>query len=166
MKVNKDVLYHVKAMTIEDANRIGKWEYDLPYSMYNMGDEPEDIQELTDGSYYSVYSHDDLIGYFCYGRNAQVPGGITEGLYKDENFLDIGLGLRPDLTGKGKGLEFFITGLEFGKHKYGKKFFRLSVATFNERAIKLYEKAGFKIVATFLNKNSGKETQFHVMEKF
>lgn len=54
MKVNNDISYHVKAMTIEDAKKIGKWKYALPYSMYNMGDAPEDIQELTDGSYYSA----------------------------------------------------------------------------------------------------------------
>lgn len=166
MKDNKTISYTVQKMTVEDAKKIGKWKYDPPYSMYSMTDNLEGIQELTDGTYYSVYNNDNLIGYFCYGKNAQVPGGIKEGLYKDENLLDIGLGLRPDLTGKGHGLCFFTTGLDFGKHKYGRNSFRLTVATFNQRAIKLYEKAGFQIVAQFIHKNGEKEVEFFVMEKF
>ena len=165
MKGNKTISYTVSEMTVEDAKKIGTWKYAPPYSIYSMTDDPESIEELTDGTYYSVYNNDELIGYFCYGKNTQVPGGIKEGLYADENLIDIGLGLRPDLTGKGHGLCFFTTGLDFGKHKYGRKPFRLTVATFNQRAIKLYEKAGFQMVAQFINKRGEKETEFFVMEK-
>ena len=61
-----------------------------------------------------------------------------------EDVLEYGLGLRPDLTGKGLGLDFFRAGLEFGRARYRPSLVRLFVAAFNERAITVYERAGFR----------------------
>lgn len=166
MKEKDPDLYKVNKMKSEESRNIVRWQYDPPYSMYNMGDNADDIEELMDGSYFSVTTHNDgLIGYFCYGKNAQVPGGIQAGLYVNENFLDIGLGIRPDLTGKGIGLDFLKTGLIFGMKTYQPKGFRLSVAAFNFRAISLYKKAGFKPANRFSNKNRDDTIDFLLMEK-
>lgn len=143
---------------------ITSWKYEPPFSFYNMNMDPETIQELLDGSYFSVINQEEeLVGYFCYGKNAQVPGGHQQGLYTGENVLDIGLGLRPDLTGKRRGLNFLIAGLDYAKINYTTSAFRLSVATFNHRAIALYEKAGFKKVETFMSKVRNDEIQFMLM---
>ncbi|MEB5451084.1 GNAT family N-acetyltransferase [Virgibacillus pantothenticus] len=155
----------MKTITKQAAKKIVKWKYEPPYSMYNMTNDLENIQELTDGSYFAVYHNYELVGYFCYGANAQVPSGMHKGLYLNQNLLDIGLGLRPDLTGKRKGYHFLNTGLTFGELNYGLSSFRLSVATFNQRAINLYKKAGFSDVATFMNKNGDKKVEFIVMVK-
>ncbi len=40
---------------------------------------------------------------FCFGANAQVPGGRDANLYGGEDVIDIGLGMKPALTGKGIG---------------------------------------------------------------
>ena len=48
------------------------------------------------------------------------------GLYQ-ENYLDIGLGMKPDLTGQGKGPSFFQTGLAFAKTNFQSKKIRLTV---------------------------------------
>lgn len=166
LKDSSLVFYKVKVMKIEEARNIVKWRYDQPYSMYNMSDNAEDIEELMDGSYFSVNTREnELIGYFCYGKNAQVPGGVQAGFYLSEDLLDIGLGIRPDLTGKGNGFDFLNVGLNFGQKQYQPKGFRLSVATFNLRAICLYEKVGFKPVETFLNENADHKTVFLLMEK-
>ena len=69
--------------------------------------------------------------------------------------VEIGLGMRPDITGNGFGLQFVNAGLAFSKEKYGCKYITLSVATFNERAIKVYKRAGFEAVGTFIQKTNG-----------
>lgn len=61
--------------------------------------------------------------------------------------LDYGLGLRPDLTGRGLGIEFFLAGLEFAREQYEPRRVFLHVAEFNERAIRVYERAGFVVVS-------------------
>lgn len=159
-------MYRIKEISHKDAVEIASWNYEYPFSFYNMNQDEESISELKDGSYYSVYTvENELAGYFCYGKNAQVPGGVRAGVYSNENLIDIGLGLRPDLTGKGLGTEFLITGLDFGKQLYETKGFRLSVATFNKRAIALYKKVGFTSKDKFLNKSGVNTVGFIVMEK-
>ena len=80
-------------------------------------------------------------------------------MYKGGNTLDIGLGMRPDLTGKGAGQSFVKKGIEFAMQNFRPETLRLSVATFNKRAISVYEKEGFIHEATFLNNG----TEFLIM---
>jgi ribosomal-protein-alanine N-acetyltransferase len=163
---NKRRGYHINPMCEKEAAIVSQWRYNDPYSFYNMGNDPETIQELLDGSYYSVFDQqNELSGYFCFGQNAQVPGGRAQGLYEDKESLDIGLGLCPNLTGKGMGRCFLNAGLDFATKKFHRKTFRLSVATFNRRAIFVYEKAGFKPVQTFMSKTKHNEDEFLLMVK-
>ena len=69
--------------------------------------------------------------------------------------LDVGLGMRPDLTGQGLGLDFVRAGLRFARDTYVPPAFRLTVATFNRRAIKVYERAGFEPVRAFGDRGTG-----------
>ncbi|MES9684693.1 GNAT family N-acetyltransferase, partial [Gottfriedia acidiceleris] len=49
---------------------------------------------------------ENLIGFYCIGQSAQVPKGNEFDVY-EKRMVDIGLGVRPDSTGKGFGSEFF-----------------------------------------------------------
>ena len=91
---------------------------------------------------FSVKENGTLIGFFTVCK-------INNGT------VDIGLGMRPNITGNGFGLQFVNAGLAFSKEKYGCKYITLSVATFNERAIKVYKRAGFEAVGTFIQKTNG-----------
>lgn len=142
------------------ANEIITWNYQAPYDKYTISDE-EDKKELLDGSYYGVLQEGELIGYFCYGVNAQVPNKI--GAYDDTVLTDIGLGMRPDLCGLGRGNDFLDAGMKFGRDALGIKGYRLSVISRNERAIRLYEKKGFEKTLIFdMERESGVRT-FQVM---
>ena len=62
----------------------------------------------------------------------------------NDGTVDIGLGMKPNRTGNGFGLQFVNAGLAFSKEKYGCNYITLSVAKFNERAIKVYKRADLK----------------------
>lgn len=100
--------------------------------------------------YHSVYDDDgELAGYFCFGEDARVPAGRQLGVYEREQALDVGLGMRPDLAGRGLGLEFVLAGLRFARESYSPPAFRLTVAASNRRAVRVYERVGFETVESF-----------------
>lgn len=76
--------YQVKQMNIEEAEQIVRWRYKEPYSIYNMDESDECLAELLNGSYHSFFdSRDKLVGFFCFGKSAQVPAGNAYGVYSD-----------------------------------------------------------------------------------
>jgi [ribosomal protein S18]-alanine N-acetyltransferase len=104
------------------------WRYGRPYEFYD-GDglpplNPERFFEARDES-------GAFVGFYYFEER--------------ESGLFCGLGLRPELTDQGHGLEFVRTGLEFGRERFGANRFVLDVAAFNERALRVYERAGFRI---------------------
>jgi hypothetical protein len=63
----------------------------------------------------------ELVGYLCFGESAQVPIGKTLNSYDDKSFIDIGLGLQPELCGKGYGFDFTTCGLRCAKNMLSAK---------------------------------------------
>jgi RimJ/RimL family protein N-acetyltransferase len=142
-------VYVFRPITASDAEEISRWRYPEPYATYN-GD-PASVPGLLDPryNYHAVTGPDgELVGYFCFGADATVPAGRKLGLY-DEGALDVGLGMRPDLTGHGLGLGFMQAGLRFARQTFSPPAFRLTVAAFNGRAVKVYEAAGFEVIRSF-----------------
>ncbi|MDZ5470392.1 GNAT family protein [Bacillus sp. 31A1R] len=137
------MLLAVNEMTENLATQILYWKYDKPYDFYNNEVTEESLKELMNGSYRAVIDEKEaLIGFFCTGLSAQVPTGKQYGVY-DDPFIDIGLGMDPNLVGKGNGYDFctfFLGQLEESNKDIP---IRLTVASFNKRAIRLYEKLGF-----------------------
>lgn len=147
-------------MTMAEAQEIIKWKYPQEYSFYNFDDSAETLQELLDGTYYAACDDDhQLIGFFCFGQNAQVPEGQKQNLYTGEDVLDIGLGLKPEWTGKGRGQSFLQAGIAFARQQFKPEYLRLSVAAFNARAMKVYARMGFTETSSFVNNG----TAFNVM---
>lgn len=133
----------VKPMNEERATDILGWKYEQPYDFYNNELTDEALQEMLDGSYYALVDNQNtLIGFFCIGANAQVPIGHKFGVYK-EVLVDMGVGMDPNLVGKGNGFEFCTHVIQFIRTQHKSTPIRLTVATFNQRAIRLYEKLGF-----------------------
>jgi RimJ/RimL family protein N-acetyltransferase len=140
-------------MTEADARIVSAWRYPFPYSAYN-GDpnKPETVAYLVDPAnqiYTAVDESDEVVGFFSFGGDAQVPGELDPAEQDDPTVLDVGLGLRPDLTGRGLGFSFVESGLQFAREKFAPKRFRLAVLSWNERAIRVYERAGFQVVRAF-----------------
>src|SRR2546421_416682 len=58
--------------------------------------------------------------------------------------VEVGLGLRPDLTGRGLGESFSRAALDFARAEWSPRRFRLYVAAWNRRALRVYERLGFR----------------------
>lgn len=133
--------FHLHPFTQEDAAAVAGWKYEGIYAFYDTDTYEEDLALLLDPKnwkdmYYAVKdARDRLVGFFEFKR--------------DGDTVEIGLGLRPDLTGQGIGLSFVQAGLAFARARYAPTTFRLSVATFNQRAITVYERAGFRPTRTY-----------------
>lgn len=134
--------YRFEPFRWRDARAVAAWRYPGPYAFYNTSIVSLGIvallQSLLSASgaltYCSVFGEregrDELVGIFSFTRRAQS--------------LEVGLGLRPDLTGQGIGLEFMEAGLAYARAHFRPQRFLLRVATFNKRAIRVYERAGFR----------------------
>jgi [ribosomal protein S18]-alanine N-acetyltransferase len=144
-------------MSQTDALAVAEWRYPDPYSFYDWTADDEDAALLLDpkrrkGRFFSVRDESGkLIGFF------------ELRLEKDD--VVIGLGLRPELTGRGLGGEFVAAGIAFAQRKFRPTRFRLSVATFNKRAIKVYERAGFATTRSFDHETNGGVYRFLEMTR-
>lgn len=142
--------YEFRPPTAADAREVLGWRYAAPYEIYNADplNEHGDSANLRDPATRYFVATDGtgaVVGFCCYGADARVAGGD----YRDSDALDIGLGLRPDLTGHGQGRAFLDAALAFGREHLGARCYRLTVAAFNKRAIRVYERAGFRAIERF-----------------
>jgi ribosomal-protein-alanine N-acetyltransferase len=153
-------MWRVEEITKEYAEIISCWQCAPPYEMYSMDGSQGVQQELLEQLYFVVLDSHHIVGYFCLGEAAQVPAGRDTGMYKDD-LTDIGIGMRPDVTGNRLGKEFFSFVLMHAKEALGIQSFRLTVAAFNKRAIKLYETYGFQTMGSFYRN----DMKFYVMKR-
>jgi ribosomal-protein-alanine N-acetyltransferase len=122
-------------LTIEPATEkthreLASWRYPQPYDFYDGDVDPV----LNPERYFGAFDEEgELVGFYYF--EPKPPD------------LDYGLGLRPDLAGRGLGLDFFLAGLEFARGRYEPRRIYLHVAEFNERARKVYERAGFVVAS-------------------
>lgn len=144
------------------AQKIANWEYKPPYDIYNMSGKEEAVEKILSNDYYKYSYKNILIGYFCFGNAAKVFNN-KENIYKDEDYLDIGIGLNPQFCNSGRGYNFFSKAIKAGNELYEQKKFRLTVAQFNKRAIKVYKKYGFRENNSFEAKQDNKTVQFLTM---
>lgn len=140
-----DPLFTFHHIREDEVCRIQEWRYPPPYDFYNgSGDETDLAEMLSPASPYFAADLDGVLaGFLALGATARMPGGTDAGAYADPLALDIGLGLRPDLTGQGRGLAFVQAALAYAREHYAPPTFRLSVVAWNQRAITVYERAGF-----------------------
>ncbi|MGM7701831.1 GNAT family N-acetyltransferase [Pseudalkalibacillus sp. Hm43] len=124
-------------ITIEYVKEIDSWNYE------------GFIEEVWMTPYFESFNNTEKLrgpggceGFVALLDNKAV--GLFE--FRMENsIMEIGLALRPDLVGKGLGVEFVNQGIEFGLKHYDTEFdyIRLEVHFQNKAAIRVYEKVGF-----------------------
>jgi [ribosomal protein S18]-alanine N-acetyltransferase len=142
----------IEPLTDEHAAAIGEWRYEFPYEWYDTSADPRRVDLFAqparrEGLRAVIGDSGDLVGFFNF---------VREG---DE--VRIGLGMRPDLTGRGLAQPFIQAGLDYARTEWEPKRFRLWFAWWNERALRAYRRAGFRAVA----EHEARRSRFVEMER-
>lgn len=131
-------------MDIQHAKSVCSWRYPQPYDIYNWRewlDMKTNSIEFGDSQirleqYAAVLSHDQaLIGFAQFFPMV----GVTR----------LGFGMHPDHCGGGNGASFVRAIAQEAKRRTPKNDIDLEVLTWNLRAYKAYEKAGFVHTDTY-----------------
>lgn len=152
--------YKFVPMNKEYANEIAyHWKYQGIYSFYDMTADEEDLVEFLDETNWSdryfvaLSNNSELVGFYAF--------------FFECGIMNIGLGLKPELTGRKIGPEFVMAGIQFGvdRFRYKQDCIMLAVASFNKRAISAYEKLGFQCVEEYIQNTNGGKFEFVKMKK-
>jgi RimJ/RimL family protein N-acetyltransferase len=134
--------FAVHRISQQDAIHIASWQYESPYSLYNLSQVDIPVLLDTNNQYFAVKDDDGLtIGYCCFGKEARVSGGEYSDL--EQLVIDVGIGMHPEMIGKGLGMAFVDTVLRFASEEFNPGRFRASIAAFNKRSQKTFQKLGF-----------------------
>ena len=152
----------------ESAHALAAWRYPAPYDTYNIGDEAAALAEMLDSRspwFVALDTNDAITSRWAIaasarrprsaGRASRASGRRTTGTVT----LSVGLGLRPDLTGQQLGLPFFEPCWPLRWSDSRPDAFRLFVLPFNQRAIRVYERAGFRHVGTLDAPDTGSDAR-------
>ena len=152
----------IDKLTETQAKQICCWKYEGIYSIYNYPSWDTVVKQKwgisintkREKEFVSVVDNlNNLCGYIRF--------------IEDEDHITIGLGLKPDFCGRGLGYKFMSLIKNKSRQMFGEKKIILEVRSFNRRAIKCYEKAGFKIIDSY-TKNTliGKDNFIKMEYKF
>jgi ribosomal-protein-alanine N-acetyltransferase len=125
-------------MNAEYANDIvSNWHYDDIYSFYDMAADEDGLRIFMDTENWQNTIRAVL------NENQELAGWASFHSGNGEFWLSSGL--RPDLIGRRLGKGFILACVRHAISKYQlvKRSIKLAVALFNQRAIKVYQRAGF-----------------------
>ena len=148
--------FAVRPLTQADAQAIAAWRYPGEYAFYDFAADADDLALLLD----PARRRDDF-------HAADGEDGGLAGFFQVEptaEGVELGLGLRPDLCGRGLGEGFTRLGIDLVRRLHGPVRITLAVAAFNVRAITVYERCGFAEVGRHVRHTSGDDWEFVDME--
>jgi ribosomal-protein-alanine N-acetyltransferase len=151
----------IAPMTQTEAEEVAGWAYPGIYAFYDFSADPDDLGEILDadrraGLYFAVrLAEHGLLGFV-----QTWPVGA-------DGSVEIGLGLAPECAGRGLGVTFVRLLCDWltARVRLRPMTITLRVATFNVRAITVYERAGFHAVETEQYTRNGATVQFLRMRR-
>lgn len=147
----------VRPLQRQDAEAIASWRYEGPWSAYDS--RPGDPLLSADAGYLAVVDHaGSLVGFLCTGAEARVPG-----LAAQEGMVDVGVGMRPDLVGRGLGSAFGAVVLGHIRDMCGDQPLRAVIQSWNERSLRLSRGLGFGVAGTHRCEQDGREVSYTIL---
>ncbi|NEW07552.1 GNAT family N-acetyltransferase [Paenibacillus sp. SYP-B3998] len=158
--MNLNLKWQIVVLTQSQGQELCSWSYPQPYDIYNwpkweimLRDDSEFADPVIRTQQYAaiVDEHEHLCGFAQFFPIV----GVTR----------LGVGLRPDLCGAGKGLGQHLIKLlvDEAKRRAPQHEIDLEVLVWNERAIRTYERAGFTITDTYERSTPTGTALFHCM---
>jgi len=145
----------LQPLTAEHVAEILTWHYEPPYDLYDMSIGPADAIILSEAMDYFLQPEyhfqamirqpmGELAAFCSFGEDGQVSGGD----YSAEA-VDIGMGVHPQYTGRGLGVLFAGAAIDFALKTFNPPRLRVTIAEFNRRAQKVWQRHGFVPVQRF-----------------
>ena len=150
------ITYH--KTTEEEKYAIAGWKYSGDYAVYNSAPYEEQKKRGVGfanprNNFYSFYDGTVLIGFI--------------NLYEEETEVFFGIGANPDYCGRDYGSIMTRTAREISRSLFPGKPLYLEVRTWNTRAVRCYEKAGFHIVGEPIRQttSAGEGVFYHMIHE-
>ncbi|MBQ9458734.1 MAG: GNAT family N-acetyltransferase [Oscillospiraceae bacterium] len=122
--------------TEAEIKEICGWRYEGAYAVYDSA--PYEEQRRTGKGFFNPKNH-----YYSFCDGERLVGYIN--LVEKEEGIFLGAAANPALCGRGYGQRMIRAACEIAQKEFGGKPPYLEVRTWNERAVRCYEKAGFQI---------------------
>lgn len=150
--------FRIVPMDEYHAAAICEWHYDPPYNIYGWlpWDQMKALEvefgnaTLRQEQYVAILDEEDtLTGFAQYFPMI----GVTR----------LGLGMHPERCGQGRGSDFVRVIAEEARRRNPQNEIDLEVLTWNGRAIRAYEAAGFELTDTYERQTPDGKKPFHCM---
>lgn len=151
-------LFRLTPMNLQHCRAICGWRYEPPYDIYQweawdrvsktgyeFGDE-----RIRETQYASVLD-----------ANGELAGFVQ--FFPMEGVTRLGLGMRPDLCGKGLGPAFVKAIVAEARRRKPENEIDLEVLVWNDRARIAYERAGFAVTDRYVRNTPAGEAEFYCM---
>lgn len=150
--------FHSVTMREGHAEEICTWSYPPPYDIY--GFLPWEQMKALEVEFGDPVIREQQ--YISILDDKESLWGFAQ-LFPMHEVTRIGLGMRPDWCGRGMGKRFMQTITREARRRRPCDEIDLEVMTWNERAIRAYEKAGFRITDTYERLTPKGTDLFHCM---
>src|SRR5262249_2654804 len=113
-RARRVVAVNVQPLSEGHTREALEWHYEPPYAFHDLSADPGDVKQPREQPelYRAVLAPDgSLTGFWFF-------------LHRGDEVI-VGLGLRPDLTGRGLGTQFFDDALDYARGQWSPKLFRL-----------------------------------------
>lgn len=125
-------------LTDNHKQEICAWQYEGEYAVYNLPPY-ETMAERNTG-----FMHPDREQNFHgFSEDGQLIGFVN--ILEKPTGISIGIGVHPDKCNQGYGRQILKQTIQIAQEKYPGKPLCLEVRTWNQRAIRCYQRAGFAI---------------------
>ncbi|MBT8166343.1 MAG: GNAT family N-acetyltransferase [Acidimicrobiia bacterium] len=137
----------IRPVAEEEIRTFAGWRHEPPYDVYDI---PPPVDEAVEyflrpsTGCHALLRDGRLAGFVTFGADARVPGGDYS-----EPGLDIGLGIKPELTGRGLGAAHVESVIAFAQDVFDLAPRRVTIASANERALRVWIGRGFKETQRF-----------------